>query len=54
MSLVRWFNATIDPIPTTLTIIVGGVIVWPAFFILAAWLGIWVLMLPALIFPGLR
>lgn len=52
--MIRWFNRLIDPIPLTLTLIVGGVIVWPAFFVLVAWVGIWALMIPALLFPGLR
>lgn len=52
--MIRWFNRLIDPIPTSLTILIGGVIVWPAFFIAAAWAGIWVVFIPALIFPGLR
>lgn len=54
MSFVRWFNEAIEPLPATLTILVGGVIVWPGFFVLAAWAGIWVAMLPGLVFPGLR
>ena len=54
MSFVRWFNRTIEPLPATLTLIIGGALVWPAFFVLASWAGIWVLMLPGLIIPGLR
>lgn len=54
MSLVRGFNKAIEDVPVTLTVLIGGVIVWPAFFIVSVWAGIWVVMLPALIFPVLR
>lgn len=54
MNLVRAFNEALDPIPVTLTLLIGGVIVWPAIFVAAAFAGIWIWMLPALIFPVLR
>lgn len=53
-AFVRWFNELIEPLPSTLTILVAGVLVWPAFFVLLAWVLIWVLWAPALLIPGLR
>lgn len=54
MSFKRWFNRLIDPVPLTLTLLVGGLVVWPSVLVAMAWAGLWVLMAPGLIIPGLR
>lgn len=51
--MIRWLNRLIEPVPITLQILVGGVLVWPAVFALLAWAGIWVLMAPALLWRAL-
>lgn len=45
--MVRWFNRLIEPLPVTLTIMVGGVIVWPAFFVFVFIVAVNVMLAPA-------
>lgn len=54
MSFVRWFNRVIEPVPVTLTLLVGGLVVIPAAVVLIAWVGIWLMLGPAAILEALR
>lgn len=38
--MIRWFNEAIADVPVTLTLLVGGVIVIPAFIVVVVWLGL--------------